>query len=133
MKFKFYESRVHSGHIFDRFQDLIHKIDWYHFTIISFTTFLTVYTIFNIHLCWYTFVWCVIYYFFTGLGVTAGYHRLFSHQSYEASPLLQLILLLAGSASLEGSALWWCRDHRAHHRYTDTDFPLRTTFKLRKL
>ncbi|ORZ26321.1 putative stearoyl-CoA desaturase [Lobosporangium transversale] len=58
---------------------------------------------------------------FIGLGITAGYHRLWSHRSYIASPLLQTILMIAGTGAMQGSILWWCRNHRAHHRYTDTD------------
>ena len=57
----------------------------------------------------------------TGLGITAGYHRLFAHRAYEAKPLLKYILLIFGTGSFQGSAQWWARGHRAHHRYTDTD------------
>ncbi len=67
-----------------------------------------------------TFVFAFIYYFITGLGVTAGYHRLFAHRSFNASPALRVLLLLAGAGAFQGSARWWCRGHRAHHRYTDT-------------
>jgi stearoyl-CoA desaturase (delta-9 desaturase) len=52
-------------------------------------------------------------------GITAGYHRLFSHRSYTATPLLRAALLLAGAAAVQGSALWWARTHRAHHRFAD--------------
>lgn len=31
-----------------------------------------------------TAAWAVLYYFWTGLGITAGYHRLWAHRSYEA-------------------------------------------------
>jgi stearoyl-CoA desaturase (delta-9 desaturase) len=55
----------------------------------------------------------------TGLGVTGGYHRLFSHRSYRAPWPTRLILLLLGGASFEESALSWCRDHRNHHRFLD--------------
>jgi stearoyl-CoA desaturase (delta-9 desaturase) len=55
------------------------------------------------------------------MGITAGYHRLFSHRSYEAGWPLRSILLLFGAASFEESALQWCHDHRAHHRYVDRD------------
>ena len=56
-----------------------------------------------------------------GLGVTAGYHRLFSHRTYQASWLLRLVLLCLGAASFQNSALRWSSDHRLHHRFVDTD------------
>jgi len=69
---------------------------------------------------WQTLVWAVFYYFCTGLGITAGYHRLWAHKSYNASPPLEMFLALCGGGAVEGSIRWWARDHRAHHRYTDT-------------
>lgn len=54
-------------------------------------------------------------------GITAGYHRLWAHRSYNASLPLQYFLALAGSGAVQGSIKWWSRGHRAHHRYTDTD------------
>ena len=55
------------------------------------------------------------------LGITAGYHRLWAHRSYNASKPLQYLLAMAGAGAVEGSIKWWSRGHRAHHRYTDTD------------
>lgn len=57
----------------------------------------------------------------TSLSITAGYHRLFSHRSYEASVWLRLFYLIFGSAALEDSALKWSADHRRHHRHVDTE------------
>ena len=50
-----------------------------------------------------------------------GYHRLWSHRSYNAAKPLQIVLALAGAGAVQGSIKWWSRSHRAHHRYTDTD------------
>ncbi|KAJ5091019.1 stearic acid desaturase [Penicillium argentinense] len=80
---------------------------------------------------WRTAIWSVMYYFWTGFGITAdiythtlaideGYHRLWSHSSYRATKLLKVLLALIGGGAGEGSILWWARDHRAHHRFTDT-------------
>jgi stearoyl-CoA desaturase (delta-9 desaturase) len=55
------------------------------------------------------------------MSVNSGYHRLWSHRSYNASLALQVILILAGASSVQGSCYWWARMHRAHHRHTDTD------------
>ncbi|KAF8271839.1 delta 9-fatty acid desaturase [Lactarius quietus] len=68
-----------------------------------------------------TAVFAVIYYFITGWGITAGYHRLWAHRSYNASKPLQYFLAVAGAGAVEGSIKWWSRGHRAHHRYTDTE------------
>ncbi|KAK5111693.1 stearoyl-CoA 9-desaturase [Meristemomyces frigidus] len=68
-----------------------------------------------------TAIWAVAYYFATGLGITAGYHRLWAHTSYSATLPLKLFLAAVGGGAVEGSIRWWARDHRAHHRYTDTE------------
>ncbi|KAK3082176.1 stearoyl-CoA 9-desaturase [Coniosporium uncinatum] len=68
-----------------------------------------------------TAIFSMIYYYCTGLGITAGYHRLWAHRSYSATKPLELFLALCGAGAVEGSARWWSRDHRAHHRYTDTE------------
>jgi stearoyl-CoA desaturase (delta-9 desaturase) len=72
------------------------------------------------------FHWATVALFFatwaaTAMGITAGYHRLFAHRSYRARRPLEVLLMLAGGAAWEGSALEWCRDHRRHHRYVDTE------------
>ncbi|EGO59931.1 acyl-CoA desaturase 1 [Neurospora tetrasperma FGSC 2508] len=68
-----------------------------------------------------TILFSIAYYYFAGLGITAGYHRLWAHTSYKATLPLKIVLAAGGAAAVEGSARWWSRDHRAHHRYTDTD------------
>ncbi|KAF8906889.1 hypothetical protein CPB85DRAFT_1312713 [Mucidula mucida] len=50
-----------------------------------------------------------------------GYHRLWSHRSYNASFPLQIFLLAGGTSAVQGSCYWWSRGHRSHHRYTDTE------------
>ncbi len=57
----------------------------------------------------------------TNLSITAGYHRLFSHKSYDAHTFVKIIYLLIGAAAFQGSALKWSSDHRRHHRHIDTD------------
>ncbi|KAK0751036.1 hypothetical protein B0T18DRAFT_320288 [Schizothecium vesticola] len=74
-----------------------------------------------VRLRWETGVFAVAYYFFAGLGITAGYHRLWAHTSYKATLPLRIFLAAGGSAAVEGSARWWSSGHRAHHRYTDTE------------
>ncbi|KAL7920196.1 fatty acid desaturase domain-containing protein [Trichoderma austrokoningii] len=71
-------------------------------------------------LCRETFVLAGILYIISGVGITAGYHRLWSHRSFTASSSLRVFLALAGASSVQGSVLNWCQMHRAHHRYVDT-------------
>jgi stearoyl-CoA desaturase (delta-9 desaturase) len=57
----------------------------------------------------------------TGIGITAGYHRLFSHRGYKAHPALRAFYALLGAAASQNSIIAWCADHRRHHSDTDTD------------
>src|SRR4029077_3551220 len=56
-----------------------------------------------------------------GMSVTAGYHRLFSHKTYQASWPVRLFFLVFGAAALENSVLNWSADHRIHHSHVDHD------------
>ena len=67
---------------------------------------------------WWLFVGFVIA---TGLSITVGYHRLFAHRSFQASPLITFLALFFGAGALEQSALTWSSQHRDHHRYVDTE------------
>ena len=62
-----------------------------------------------------------VFWIITGLAITIGYHRLFSHRSFTAHPILEWLLAFFGAAALENSILKWCSDHRQHHKYLDTD------------
>ena len=53
------------------------------------------------------------------LGVTAGYHRLFTHRSFVAARGLKIALAVMGSVAFEGSLTSWVANHRRHHRYSD--------------
>jgi stearoyl-CoA desaturase (delta-9 desaturase) len=57
----------------------------------------------------------------TNLSITAGYHRLFAHRSYEARALIRAFFLLIGASAWQGSALKWSADHRKHHAKVDSD------------
>ena len=59
--------------------------------------------------------------FVTGVAVTTGYHRLYSHLTYKTNPIVEALLLFFASAATEGSALRWAHDHRLHHAFVDTD------------
>ncbi len=57
----------------------------------------------------------------TVLGITAGYHRLYAHTTYQAHPVYQFFMLALGAATFQQSALKWASLHRTHHQYTDTE------------
>ena len=57
----------------------------------------------------------------TGFGITMGYHRLWSHRSYSAHPILKILLAFFGAGASEGSILWWSKYHRLHHYKSDTE------------
>ena len=59
-------------------------------------------------------------YLVTGLGITVGYHRLFTHRSFETNRAVQFLLGVFGSMALEGPLLKWAAIHRRHHQYSDT-------------
>lgn len=70
---------------------------------------------------WGILVFSLIFAAATNLSITAGYHRLFSHKSYDAHPLVKALFLLVGASAFQGSALKWSSDHRRHHSKIDTE------------
>ncbi len=58
-------------------------------------------------------------YLLTGLGVTVGFHRCFTHRSFRAVPALRVALALAGGMSFQGAVIAWVATHRRHHAFTD--------------
>jgi stearoyl-CoA desaturase (delta-9 desaturase) len=60
-------------------------------------------------------------YLLSAVGVTIGYHRLFTHRSFECGPVLRATLAVFGSMAMEGPVLWWVAIHRRHHQHSDDD------------
>jgi stearoyl-CoA desaturase (delta-9 desaturase) len=58
-------------------------------------------------------------YTLTGLGITVGYHRLFTHRSFKTTRLVSAVLPVLGSMAVEGPVLEWVATHRKHHRFSD--------------
>jgi stearoyl-CoA desaturase (delta-9 desaturase) len=61
-------------------------------------------------------------YLAVGISICAGYHRFFSHKSYEAHPVVQVFYALFGAMAAQNSILWWSASHRVHHKYVDRDW-----------
>lgn len=69
-------------------------------------------------------VLCILFYVIRMFGITAGYHRLFSHRSYSTGRVFQFIMALIGASSAQKGPLWWAASHRHHHRHSDTELDL---------
>lgn len=95
-------------------------ISWINVTFVIGIQLIGFYFALSTPLLWKTAIWGLFYYFLTGLGITAGYHRLWSHTSYSACLPIQIFLAAVGGGAIQGSIRWWSRNHRAHHRYVDT-------------
>jgi stearoyl-CoA desaturase (delta-9 desaturase) len=61
-------------------------------------------------------------YLAVGMSICAGYHRFFSHKSYEASPIVQVFFAIFGAMAAQNSILWWSSSHRVHHKHVDEDW-----------
>ncbi|XP_023935434.2 acyl-CoA Delta-9 desaturase-like [Bicyclus anynana] len=57
----------------------------------------------------------------SGLGITAGAHRLWCHKAYKAKLPLRIILVVFNTIAFQDSVIHWARDHRVHHKFSDTD------------
>ncbi len=70
---------------------------------------------------WQEPVLLIIFWFISGMGITMGYHRLFSHKSYQTNVFIEWILMIFGSLALENTILKWSSDHRKHHNKAETE------------
>jgi stearoyl-CoA desaturase (delta-9 desaturase) len=68
---------------------------------------------------WSLLAIAVASYYLRMFGISAGYHRYFSHRSYRTGRAFQLFLALLGSTATQKGALWWAGHHRDHHRFSD--------------
>jgi stearoyl-CoA desaturase (Delta-9 desaturase) len=70
---------------------------------------------------WHDLVVFAIVYALTGLGVTVGFHRHFTHRSFKAHRAVRATLAALGSAAIEGPVISWVADHRKHHAFSDEE------------
>ncbi len=63
----------------------------------------------------------VLLYVLTGLGVTVGFHRLFTHRSFKTTRSIRVALAILGSAAIEGPVIAWVANHRKHHAFADRE------------
>ena len=70
-------------------------------------------------LYWHDLLVLAVMYTLTGLGVTVGFHRLFTHRSFKTTRALRAVLAVLGSTAVEGPVIEWVATHRKHHSYSD--------------
>jgi stearoyl-CoA desaturase (delta-9 desaturase) len=70
-------------------------------------------------IAWRDVVLAAFFYVISAVGVTVGYHRLFTHHSFRANRPLKVLLAIAGSMAVQGSVCSWVALHRRHHRFAD--------------
>jgi stearoyl-CoA desaturase (Delta-9 desaturase) len=63
----------------------------------------------------------LVMYVLTGLGITVGFHRLFTHRSFDTSRPVRYLFAVLGSMAVEGPVITWVADHRKHHAFADEE------------
>jgi fatty-acid desaturase len=66
-------------------------------------------------------VLCGVLYLVRMFGVTAGYHRYFSHRTYKTSRAFQFVLALVAQSTTQKGVMWWAAKHRHHHKHADLE------------
>ncbi|KAL6268608.1 hypothetical protein P5V15_001740 [Pogonomyrmex californicus] len=99
------------------------KIVWKNVVIFAYVHLAAIY---GLYLCFFkakywTIIWFLGIVVASSLGTTAGAHRLWSHRFYKAKWPMKFILMIFQSASFQDDIYTWVRDHRVHHKFTDTD------------
>lgn len=101
------------------------EFNWVHFLFLTISPFLAIAGViayivaYDFH--WFDLFLLASFYFLSGLGITAGYHRYYAHRTHKAHPIVQVFYLFFGGIALQQPVLLWARNHRIHHRFTDTD------------
>ena len=84
-----------------------------------------------IHLACFAAIWtgasviavgtCLVLYVVRMFAITAGFHRFFSHRTYQAGRIFSFLMAFAGTAAYQKGPLWWSSHHRRHHLHADTE------------
>merc|ERR1719284_330233 len=96
------------------------KINWLNLILVAGVPAIGMGAAFTITPQFKTIVLAFILYVFSGVSITAGYHRLYAHKSYDAALPVRMFFAFFGAGAIQGSIKWWAHSHRVHHRYTDT-------------
>src|SRR6201999_3816891 len=72
-------------------------------------------------LTWVDVAIAAVFYVISGLGITVGFHRYFTHGSFKAARPLRIALAVAGQLAMQGPLVDWVADHRRHHAFSDRE------------
>lgn len=72
---------------------------------------------------------CIALYVVRMFAITAGFHRLLSHRTYQTGRVFQFLIAFVGTASYQRGPLWWSAHHRHHHLHTDTSVDIHSPVK----
>ena len=104
------------------------KQSLYNWNMVFFLTIIPLIGIFgtSIYVYYYGIVWqepifLLVLWFFSGMGITMGYHRLFAHKSFKTNTFMEWVLMILGSMAFENTILKWASDHRKHHNQAETE------------
>ena len=70
---------------------------------------------------WTDVALAAVFYVISGLGITVGFHRYFTHGAFKANRALRIALAVAGTLAVEGPVTTWVADHRRHHAFSDRE------------
>ncbi|KAI1283693.1 Stearoyl-CoA desaturase 5 [Halotydeus destructor] len=113
-----------TNHDYHFIQDGAMDIVWTNVAIFVTFHILAVYTIYKVlvmDVSWQTIIFLNFLVFYAELSTTAGSHRLWAHKTYKASLPLKMFLLIGQTIAGQNSVYVWARDHRVHHKWSDTD------------
>ncbi|MCA9426737.1 MAG: acyl-CoA desaturase [Candidatus Omnitrophica bacterium] len=77
--------------------------------------------VFWVGFSWWGLAFCLALVGIRMFGITAGYHRYFSHRTFRTSRAFQFVLAWIGASAAQMGPLWWAAHHRHHHRFSDTE------------
>ncbi len=70
---------------------------------------------------WHDVVIAFVFFMVSGMGITVGFHRYFTHKAFKPKRGLKIALAIAGSLAIEGPVIRWVADHRKHHKFSDRE------------
>ena len=95
------------------------KLDWGIILFLAVAHILAIISLVNFS--WKAFTVFVVLYVISGLGITFGFHRLFTHRAFKVPKWIEYVAAFAGTLALQGSVLKWVAHHRMHHAFSDND------------
>ncbi|MET0233283.1 MAG: acyl-CoA desaturase [Kibdelosporangium sp.] len=108
--------------LFEGKRNLATQIAVYAFIVLPFAALIAaVPLLWGWGLSWLDVGLAVFFFYFSGLGVTVGYHRLFTHNSFKAKRPMRIMLAVMGSMAVQSPPITWVADHRRHHAFSDRE------------